>query len=1172
MRKITKSLLTLLLLCVAGVANAATEYEIDQQFTDVGVLTDGQAFAILNETDNKMLYGSGAQNLGYADMTTAIEGDGNTGYYFKVDNGSNGAYCLRLQTPTGEPYTIWGNPGYLNSQPATGGCSFILGLNNQWGQDGENLALWQFEASGDGKFALKNVGTGLYLKSNAPANSETPVYFTLCTLKQKPVTDPLADQKDALAAAIAKGKMINAVAYTEATFAAIGTAVSDGEAALADATATAESLTNAATAIHNAIEALALKEGFTNLTADFFKHWDNVTAPTEGSAIGCAYDLFVGSGLPYGDGNVGYLNFANLSKYEKLYVTYASGTPRVMMNRDVDGGVWNEDETQSHLIEYPKTGWVEKYFTNEDGVVTVDLAQMVADKGYANLNAIKGANWANVTVTGLYLYKPVVNKNVFLKPGLWNVDGARYAAYVWDGQGDKWYDFAAAEEAGVYTAAVPDSYTGMILVRMNGQTTENNWDNKWNQTADIDFAAVADSTLFTITDWSAYETSKYVKAEPAPEPVLTLSGAVGTEVSLTFGVYDAEDTYSVDFGDGTLQTKTVGVNNAGPVDEATGQTVAATVFTGTVAGDGTIKVYGNNDIWYFIVSGDAMPTSFEQPKLMNVVQMTISGANAEAVALPAYEKLTQFSFTNSPVKSVDLSKVPSLTRIDIYNTTLSAFEPQLESIDVSQNVNLETIVLGGNTYKKGVLTALDFTNNTVLTQISAENNKIASVTNIPASVKNIYLSNNELESITFPEFVNKGTIQIQNNKFTLATLPTKPAITTTSKYTYAPQPAYKVAESVSELDLSSQLTATGVLTEPATTTYSFFAGENALVEGTDYVAVEPGKFKFLTEQSEKVHGVMATAAFPKFTGNNAYVTTEFTVVPVAGPTFDFENNNGNWAIGEGSDYAAGELTEENPITMDGITLTGVKGEAVNAVRYYTNASKGNCLWIFKNNSIKLTAPEGKSITKIEFTMQTGSFDLTPSKGAVVDNVWTGKAVEVTFGPNAKGTRYVYAINVTVEDGVPATYTLAGAFKANTVGAEEEASFFGEKWNPALDENLMEEQADGTYTITYDDVVFEKAGTIYFKVCENKSWDVSYGAYGQNAEKAVPEAGVYDLTFTFNPVEGSVFCTLVLDEIATGISNMNANTQKGQVYNLNGQQVMKAQKGLYIINGKKVVLK
>lgn len=404
--------------------------------------------------------------------------------------------------------------------------------------------------------------------------------------------------------------------------------------------------------------------------------------------------------------------------------------------------------------------------------------------------------------------------------------------------------------------------------------------------------------------------------------VATFKGEIGQEVSLTLGVYDDFDIYGVDFGDGNILTDTVCYQNGG-LRDAEGITrtdtkhTKATVFTGTVAGEGNITVYGVNksDIWYLVCSGNAIPTSFDQEKLKNVVQASFSGANVESIELPALECLTQFSFTNSPVKSVDISKATALTSISIFNTNESAFEPQLTQIDLSKNTELEMVVLGGSTYKKGELTNLDFTNNTKLTQISAENNKLASVTGIPTSVKNIYLKDNELATLTFPEFTAKGTIQIQNNKFTLATLPTKPSITTTSKYTYAPQPAYQVNAAYTEndvLDLSSQLTTTGVASEPKTTTYTLKAGATTLTEGEDYQVVEPGKFKFLKSQAEPVHVEMATDAFPKFKNANAYVTTDFTVTVAAASTSII------YALKEGDTFTSGQTVE---VEKDVVSIT-----------------------------------------------------------------------------------------------------------------------------------------------------------------------------------------------------------------------------------------------------------
>jgi hypothetical protein len=41
---------------------------------------------------------------------------------------------------------------------------------------------------------------------------------------------------------------------------------------------------------------------------------------------------------------------------------------------------------------------------------------------------------------------------------------------------------------------------------------------------------------------------------------------------------------------------------------------------------------------------------------------------------------------------------------------------------------------------------------------------------------------------------------------------------------------------------------------------------------------------------------------------------------------------------------------------------------------------------------------------------------------------------------------------------------------------------------------------------------------------------------------------------------------------TRINSLNSESQQGTIYNMNGQKVNKAKKGLFIINGKKTVIK
>ena len=136
-------------------------------------------FAILNKESQKLFYGSDNQNLGYADANTVINNKNINGYMFKAEpvSGRDGCFLLRLITLSGSEYSVWGSPGYLNGYSTVADCSFILGLNNQYGQDVKDGAVWEVNYESDKGFTLKNMYTGKYLRDNASANSEAPVYM-----------------------------------------------------------------------------------------------------------------------------------------------------------------------------------------------------------------------------------------------------------------------------------------------------------------------------------------------------------------------------------------------------------------------------------------------------------------------------------------------------------------------------------------------------------------------------------------------------------------------------------------------------------------------------------------------------------------------------------------------------------------------------------------------------------------------------------------------------------------------------------------------------------------------------------------------------------------------------------------------------------------------------------
>ena len=131
------------------------------------------------------------------------------------------------------------------------------------------------------------------------------------------------------------------------------------------------------------------------------------------------------------------------------------------------------------------------------------------------------------------------------------------------------------------------------------------------------------------------------------------------------------------------------------------------------------------------------------------------------------------------------------------------------------------------------------------------------------------------------------------------------------------------------------------------------------------------------------------------------------------PTFDFENNNGQWA--EGATFVDG-------VTMDEVTLTGSSDK----VKYTKNQLRVNA-----THSFTLTAPEGKSITKIELkVLKESEFAFTASTGEVANTktlkqgdeesqttvysiwTWTGNDTEVSFNLTDARQRNLGFINVT----------------------------------------------------------------------------------------------------------------------------------------------------------------
>ena len=101
---------------------------------------------------------------------------------------------------------------------------------------------------------------------------------------------------------------------------------------------------------------------------------------------------------------------------------------------------------------------------------------------------------------------------LYLEPtGNWAKDGARFAAYFYGGgTTDTWIDMKSCSSCnGLFMVGAPNTaWTNVIFCRMNGGTTDNKWDNRWDQTGNL--SRQTTSNLYTITNkpdgqnWTGY--------------------------------------------------------------------------------------------------------------------------------------------------------------------------------------------------------------------------------------------------------------------------------------------------------------------------------------------------------------------------------------------------------------------------------------------------------------------------------------------------------------------------------------------------------------------------------------------------------------------------------------------------------------------------------------------
>lgn len=426
--------------------------------------------------------------------------------------------------------------------------------------------------------------------------------------------------------------------------------------------------------------------------------------------------------------------------------------------------------------------------------------------------------------------------------------------------------------------------------------------------------------------------------------------------------------------DGNTRTFTIGLATEGTVQidwGGNGEKVTSEVIpaydgwnqvnvSGTVSGDGKVKIYGDNIVYFECSSrvDGAQVLSLDVTKATTLKDLTANTNKLASIDLTKSTELEKLTINNNQLTSIDISKCTKLTTLDITNNLLTA-------IDITKNQALQTLRIGQNKLTGD----LDLSTNPTIKSVYALTNELTSVkignntaskpyfsfnynklTSIDASgindAKNVilFLIGNQLTEIKLPSAQMK-TLNISKNNFTLATLPD--ATTAAKGFTYAPQNDYVIAESYKVgdvLDLSSQTSAT------LNTQFAVYKSDKtALTEGTDYTVAD-GKITFLTAQ-EAVYVTMSSALYSKFTGTSIYKTT---VTKVEGSTgINVVTAQGVKVSTAGNEISISGLSQGDAVTVANLGGAVVANFHANSANAHVQAAKGLYIVSVNGKAIKV---------------------------------------------------------------------------------------------------------------------------------------------------------------------------------------------------------------------------
>ena len=335
-------------------------------------------------------------------------------------------------------------------------------------------------------------------------------------------------------------------------------------------------------------------------------------------------------------------------------------------------------------------GWESSYTTKKTGDIYLPIMSSSCNECTVTVTTESGFNKTFKKVfddNRIYNLGTIAVPNVLhLNPGIWNVDGAWFAAYFFNKKADAvaamtraeaeetmWVKMTDEDVDGIYECEAPAGYNSVIFTRMDPAKEELSFDSALNQTADLAVpAADAANNTYAVTDWDNKDEQKPTVGNWGSNPVDAQWGLIGfdgnwdTDVvmeSVAHGVFAAKsvkiaesDTFKVRKDKAWVESYGAGeVNTIEP-----GHFVASVL--GGMDNNFKVSVAGTYDVYfvyatkrvYVVAPGADYTTATEQTA--NPSTETVPGQPSEWALVGAFSGWADKPFVTTTTSNIVVLK------------------------------------------------------------------------------------------------------------------------------------------------------------------------------------------------------------------------------------------------------------------------------------------------------------------------------------------------------------------------------------------------------------------------------------------------------------------------------------------------------------------------------------